>query len=437
MLKTSKYVFLFQRDGKNFIYNSRTNSFYELPDEAFDLISRVKIGECSDIIPIEFAEDLRKAKILTTEEEEKRYLDFLRLAYLRSAFGSEAVNMTILPTVSCNLRCPYCFEQTKPAGVMSDETIGKLKSFVATNSRNGKYSITWFGGEPLTAVPVMRKILAALGEDEKYERTWHSIITNATLLDKEAIGLFTEYPLNSMQITLDGNRDTHNSKRFTATGGGTFDTILDNLSAYLDKIKDTHIDIRVNVDKSNKEEYLEVYELFSTRFKGMPVYLYPGILRANKGCGEENFFTSDDHLEFSKMLWRKNIRFSYPSHCSKGCCATSLSSYVIGPMGEMYLCWEHAGIKEKIVGYIDGKPGTDTDLYPLFKLHGHCFDDSRCLDCGLLPICSGGCPDKRVSNLLGESSYNLCTVYNDKEGEGLVSALYEYYLSNQRQNDTR
>lgn len=117
----------------------------------------------------------------------------------------------------------------------------------------------------------------------------------------------------------------------------------------------------------------------------------------------------------------------YPSHCSKGCCATSLSSHVIGPSGELYLCWEHVGEPEKIVGYIDGSPGHQTDLYARFKLHGHCFDDPGCMSCGMLPVCSGGCADKRINNLLWGEGHNLCSIYNEKNGKGLEDALYEYF----------
>lgn len=423
----SRYVFLFQRNGGNFLFNARTNSFYRLQDDAYNALSEMKEGNCVENLPKEFLSALEDKKIIVTEEQEKSYLDYLRLSYYKSAYNSVCLNLTIVPTVSCNLRCPYCFEQTKPSGMMNDEIVKKLVDFVKKNAISNKYSIIWFGGEPVLGISVIEKILLMLEKEADYKMTSHSIVTNGTLLNSEAIRVFKQFPLDSIQITLDGMKETHDSKRFFESGTGSFDLILRNIDVLLKEMQNTHITFRVNVDNSNKEEYLQIYNILSERYKGYSISVYPGILRANKGCENETFFSSEDHLKFSSMLWQHKMQDMYPSHCSKGCCATSLSSHVIGPKGEMYICWEHVGIEDKIVGYIDGEKGKFTDNYSLYKLRGHCFDDALCLECGLLPLCSGGCADKRVKNIVAEEENNLCSIYKEKGNKGLEDALYEYY----------
>lgn len=426
----SRYTFLFRKEGLNFIFNSRTNSFYNINDETFDFLNQIKEGggipknadEC-------FLSQLKDKKILTTPKDETSYLDCLKLSYLSQAFSSSILALTIVPTVSCNLSCPYCFEQTKPGGIMDSGTMDKVVEFIKRRAVSKKYSINWFGGEPLIGLPVISSLLNSLKKEREYEMVTHSIVTNGTLLNDDAISLFQEFPLDNMQVTFDGFRDSHNSKRFFKSGEGTFDLILNKLSNFVEKCPGTNVDLRVNIDNTNREDYLRMHELVKERFNGCRVYMYPGILRANKGCEDETFFSSSDHLEFSRMLWKHRLQEMYPRQCNKGCCATSVSQYVIGPRGELYVCWEHVGKDDRIIGYIDGKPGTATDRYSVYKLKGHCFEDKKCLGCGLLPLCTGGCPDKRISNLLDDTGHNLCCVYGENGGEGLEDALFEYYKS--------
>lgn len=430
-LRVSRYVFLFERDEECFLYNARTNSFYTLSGDTLHALKKKELHQ--NDIPEELLSTLRLKKVLTTKEEDDCFLDFLKLNCLKDNFGHEYMSFTILPTVSCNLRCPYCFEQNKPSGIMSVEDADNIVDFIKSRATTGKYSITWFGGEPLLGLSAIEHILTRLEKEEGLSRIDHSIITNGTLLNKKASELFSKFPLDSMQITLDGDKASHNKKMFFQSGEGTFDIILNNVAEFLRINPKCQVTFRVNVDNTNKEEYISVHNMLKERFKDYFMSVYPGILRANKGCEDETFFTSSQHLEFNTELWKNNIKSMYPCHLSKGCCATSVSSYVIGPKGELYLCWEHAGNSQKIIGNIDGTPGVCTKRYPDYMLRGTCFSDPRCLECGLLPICSGGCPDKRIANLCDGDSHDLCSVYSDENGRGLEEALYTYYKLTSKQ----
>lgn len=150
MLIFSKYSFLFRKGEINFIYNARTNSFYKISDEAFNILSDIKHhGSINGDIDNSFLEALKDKKILTSPEEESKYLDCLKLSYFSQAFGNEVLGLTIVPTISCNLKCPYCFEESKPVGSMDKKVAALLVDFIKMRARSKKYNITWFGGEPL------------------------------------------------------------------------------------------------------------------------------------------------------------------------------------------------------------------------------------------------------------------------------------------------
>lgn len=75
-----------------------------------------------------------------------------------------------------------------------------------------------------------------------------SIVTNGYLLTPEVAETLAACDVKMAQITLDGSRKDHDSRRFLRNGQPTYDAILDNVS------KVTHlldISIRCNVDAHN------------------------------------------------------------------------------------------------------------------------------------------------------------------------------------------
>jgi uncharacterized protein len=71
------------------------------------------------------------------------------------------LELTIVPTNACNLRCPYCY-QRPPFGSMSDSSAEHIISFIEKNVTKYKsLVIGWFGGEPLLRKDVILKITAA------------------------------------------------------------------------------------------------------------------------------------------------------------------------------------------------------------------------------------------------------------------------------------
>lgn len=428
-LQLSKYSRLFRRGDDFLLYSSKRNDFYELNKETYDFLQTIsEINfESLDRDVQEFVEDLHKRGIIASSEEDTDFLDSLEVLQNMMAYGPGQLSLTVTPTISCNLRCPYCFEESKPAGMMSRETADKLIEFIKSHKYAKTLGICWFGGEPLLGTDIMEYILDRVAELKDIEFNSHSIITNGTLVNDKVIALFQKYPLDSIQITLDGDKPHHDKKRIYPNGGGTFDLILANIGRLLNELpKKTKISLRVNVDNTNKQDYVKIREMIAERFGKERIFVYPGILTANKGCKNETFFTSKDHMEFFREV-AEGADALYPSHTTKGCGATRCNSYVIGPRGEIYLCWEHVGKKEKEVGTITGKAWTTPRLFNKYMLKGTSYSDKKCRDCFLFPICSGGCADKRIRNLTEGEINDLCTIYNVDDQKALEEMLYLYY----------
>lgn len=435
-LKLSRYSFLFNREGKYLLYNSRRNNFYELNRELYSYLSDTDIfsADSASAEQAEMIEQLRSLNILATEENDDDYLAELRLRHNIRAFDSSALGLTIVPTISCNLRCPYCFEENKPAGMMTRETADKLISFISEHEAAKDIDITWFGGEPTLGVDIMEYILEKVQDIDGKKLCGHSIITNGTLWTDRVIALFKKYPLGGIQITLDGMQPEHDRKRIRHDGSGTFEDIMNNIGRITDALPDVKLDIRINVDNTNSADYIRLSDMLYSRFpEAKNISIYPGILRANRGCESPSFFTSADVVRFYDMLRQHGHEsYGYPQHCSKGCMATRTSSYVVGPRGELYKCWEHLGKPELEIGKIDSPDLTNGKLMRRLIDNGHLFSSAECRRCGLLPVCSGGCPNKRYENLYCGANHDICTVYHSSNDAALHDLLYNYFASSKK-----
>lgn len=424
----SKYIFLLQRKGLYLIYSTRTNNFYEISESLFRFISDYDRNKELSEDEAEIVDMLLKKKILVAEGEDDMYYESLKFKHYFRSFSMGNLNVTIAPTVWCNLKCPYCYESSKPKGVMSKEMCDKFIEFLQQAEYSKNLSLTWYGGEPLLGINEIEYLLGRIKKDVKNLRlTEHAIVTNGVLLKGKVIDVFKKHPLTTLQITLDGNRDTHNRIRVKHNGEGTFDEILKNISDFIKEFPSTGISVRVNIDKNNASEFIQVKQMIINMFpEKKNLFVYAGILRGDSSCHDNSFFKSKDTLQFYKSTYDIFPEEEYPQQRGKGCTATCVAGYVIGPRGEIYNCWEDMGKKDKEIGNIADRKLNERELRK-YVLHGHAFDDPKCRDCKLLPICDGGCPMKRVENKYHGTDNELCSIYRDNDYAGLEDLLWAYY----------
>ncbi|MBV9867455.1 MAG: radical SAM protein [Abitibacteriaceae bacterium] len=134
--------------------------------------------------------------------------------------------ITIKPTFRCNLRCGFC------RFVANGQVFGKADYFVDDEWLNlidevapYKPYIAITGGEPLM-YPGIGKLLKRI----KHHGLHAAMVTNATLLERKAEELM-EAPPASLQISVDGPRETHDALRMV---NGTFDKVQKGLTKLLE-----------------------------------------------------------------------------------------------------------------------------------------------------------------------------------------------------------
>ena len=159
------------------------------------------------------------------------YINGFKLTSIGRAFSNKHLELIILPTEKCNFRCVYCYEDFA-IGKMKPSVVNGVKNFLANRMPNlDSLAISWFGGEPLLAKDVVLDIAryAKRLSDVHGVKYRGGFTTNASLLTTDLIKQFSDANHLDYQITLDGDRDTHNTTRVLANGKGTFDQIWTNL----------------------------------------------------------------------------------------------------------------------------------------------------------------------------------------------------------------
>lgn len=155
---------------------------------------------------------------------------------------------TIWVTKDCNLRCTYCYEKNKENKSMTQKTAYDTAEYIKKNVRMEmlqKCEIHFHGGEPLLAYSQI-KILVTELKKEKSCNFHFSITTNGTILNEE-ITNFLLKNFETISISIDGKKETHDNQRKNIGGLGTYDIVFQNAKKLQEKNKFLRIRMTVNV----------------------------------------------------------------------------------------------------------------------------------------------------------------------------------------------
>lgn len=435
MIHWSKYNTLFRSHHLgNFLYNALSNTFFVLDEPYYLFLERLQSNprhSNSDIDP-QFYVLLRESKILVKKDEEKKVL--MERHYHRNSlsFDNSRLSLSICPTLKCNFRCPYCFEYSQQnKTIMNGKVVNQLISFIKTFKNIPRLSIFWYGGEPTLAFDAIKDITERVKDlDITFEDA--GLVTNAYLLNHDKINQLNCLNIKTIQITLDGPKKIHDSRRVLANGRPTYATILSNIDILMNSEYEGNCNIRVNLDKNNLSGFFSLRSHLLERFRGKKLSVYAGLVdterdhKYDKNCN----LCSEEWKEFTIAQYRHISEDPsegiYPvGNVFNICSANTINSFVIGPEGELYKCWEDVGKHDMVIGNIfKDEPNSNAELVTLYSVGTDPYLDLKCLECKVLPICGGGCANRRLrAKHFQEDGLKFCSLYKDN----LVAYLTEYY----------
>ncbi len=388
-------------DDQVLIYNSMNNGLNVMSKEEYEVFNNLNLY-IKEIENYSFLKELKHDGFIVPADTDENMI--LRYKLFANRYGNSKLALTIAPTLNCNFDCVYCYEQNERVkSTMDSDTIDSIIKLVESKSKNiDTLLVCWYGGEPLLEVDVIKELSNAfidICKNNNIEYIAH-MVTNGYLLKKETAYLLNDLKVSSYQVTIDGEKNSHDSRRMLHNGRGTYDVILRNLKDISTIVP--RVSIRVNIDKQNEDDLMLVKNQIS-EIDTMNVFnVYPGKVENTNNAYNDNACFSDN--EFANMR-QSNIKIDskemamkeYPEIRSTYCGADNTSSFVINYNGDLYKCWVDIGDKEKSIGNIQQiEQNTHNSIFFDYLM----FDstsDNKCKDCEILPICMGGCPNERVS----------------------------------------
>jgi len=406
-MKASRYNRIFRaEDGTWLAFNSWSTALAEIEEAQMPFIDALLANpdgtRCETAEQRDIREGLIHAHFLVEDHDDE--VATAKADLLRDRFRTDQLHLTIAPTMDCNFRCDYCFEEHLKVS-MSKHVQDLLLEFAEQKTRGGSaLYVTWYGGEPLLpkgfpAVERLSEGFQKLTRERGLDYQAH-LVTNGFFLDRERMQRMKELGVNKVQVTLDGPRHKHDARRHLVGGRGTFDRIVQNIKDTLDLAE---FQIRINVDARNSIEALEAVEVLVAEGICPPARAYLAqVTHDGAACGniQELCYSSQDFARMEVEVYREAARRGlplsrYPFRLAGAfCTADRINGYVVSPNGLLFKCWHEVTMSpEKSIGsLLDGQQPFQKAIEDRWLNWDALGTKSGCRSCEVMPMCHGGCP---------------------------------------------
>ena len=350
--------------------------------------------------------------------------------------------VVLLPSLECNYRCTYCFEQYNgyPAQTMSKKQVDAIFEIIKDKIDSGA-RITLYGGEPLAKKN--REIIEYIVEKGKEIGCYFFAVTNGHDLD-HYIDLLGKDSVRGIQISMDGPRAIHNRRRISLDKVSSYDKILANIEKTL-RDTDVVINLRINLDKRNAPYLISFLE----DLERCGILDNPNVnVVANQVLGIGDLTLIHDEMR----VLEKAVEAKYPrfkeifTHRTQTSNDFILPALLLGepvvqrvsvcgapdnmklfcPDGNIYSCWNSLGRSDLVIGTFDEEGHVDWNIETLEAWKRTRLPYNRaCLGCKYAFICGGGC---RGPAFLKETVAYVheCDYYRNTFGSYLAGIANEY-----------
>lgn len=385
MDKVSLYSFLYKEGGSYFLYHQISRSLLEIDEELHHAVSQNNLTK----IPLQTLETLKlKGFVVDDSYDESVSMQYLNLI---NRYQNDTLRITILPTLDCNFRCWYCYENHKPSRISSGG-LNSIFLFIISEVKSRslkKIVLDWFGGEPLlcfnnVVYPFSKRLFMWAKENNMI---FHNMITtNGSLINESTALKMNEVKLNHFQITLDGCKEQHNKTRFSKHIPDSFSLIIDNIHTLCKIIENPSIELRVNYTSKNIDGLMSILPNFNNDVR-MFITLSPHIVWQEA----KNISLLTKKISAFK---EKAIEMGYNTNSptistkSMACYAENMNQYVINYDMSIYKCTARDFDNRFSIGRLTAEGGfIPNNLFFTYFAKQSSFMNKECLACNVLPSC--------------------------------------------------
>ncbi len=439
-------------DGNSLLYNGFSMCIDLVPSPmAEELASCGESGDLSFLRPAEKEYLLKRGHItelsVAGEQEALR-----KVANAITDRGAELKRRPVLEkaitfvlTYQCNLACDYCYQKdvrkSTSLSPMSEAFLDDFFRIYLAKLMPGQpardLTFLLYGGEPL--LHGNRRAIEKILRFAKEHGIIVATVTNAVLLPQmlDLIGP-EKGKINNVQVTLDGDRMFHDTKRVSPSGGPTFEQTL--LAVNKVMLAGANTVIRIHLHPARVEaaralvDYLDQKQILGDDRVKVYFWSTEDIHTEFISAGGDSLFSSlfhkvackqhtppTAHFTFLKQIIDLQAAAERPlrKHCNL--CVAGLHC-VVDTLGDVYECIDDAGRRERRIATLaDG----EVKYVSRDEAHNKPYlrDKPQCLQCSIAFYCGGGCSNRLKSENISPAS-SFCLQAKDF----IALTLKSYYL---------
>lgn len=335
----------------------------------------------------------------------------------------------------CNLSCTYCYKEDldiPSAGrkMAFDTARESIEMLLRESPDEARYNIVFFGGEPLSNLPLIKEVVAyceprfaELGKELSFVMT-----TNATLLSNDTIDWLDEHRFG-LSISIDGPKAIHDRNRLTVGGRGTYETVRQKAERLLARYRSRPVGARVTLTHGTTEVE-RIWDHLFNELGFAEVGFAPvtsGDISTFNLDGEEivEVFAAFKRLGqryLEAALEGRNIGFSnmhqlitdlHEGHKKALPCGAGLKMLAVDHQGELNLCHRFTGSSLPTFG--DVRQGIKREQLGDFLAQRLDRSNTGCESCRIRNLCSGGCYHESYARYGDPThpTYHYCDLMRD------------------------
>ncbi len=416
---------------------------------------------CGDVLQLFRERDALHASDVITTLKERHASDDVEqvlreLVYLRILHGAGAAAVEITPqapekaplttlvlnvNTGCNLSCSYCYKEdlTTPAKgqkMSFDVARQSIEMLLQESPDQPGYSIVFFGGEPLSNMPLIRQVvtfaeerLPALGKGVEF-----SLTTNATLLKDDVAAYFQEHNFG-IAVSMDGPKAWHDKNRITVGGQGTYDLVARRVRRLLANYRAKPVGARVTLTRG-VTDLVAIWDHLYNDLGFDEVGFAPvtsgdiaaynlteqelaAVFAKMKELGAAYLQAAlrNEHLGFANM--RQLLTDLHEGTKKALPCGAGVGMVAIDHSGGVNLCHRFTGSELPLFG--DVEQGLDHERLRDFLAVRLDRSDVDCAQCRIRNLCAGGCYHESYAKYNDPSKpvYHYCELLRDWVDYGL------------------
>ena len=268
-MENKPFVHMLKTPLAKYAFDVNTNQLIQVNEELYDYLKKSSDASISSAAKKQL-DFLTSHGYLSSKHPKK--MKHYQSDLLEYQLNENVAQVTLQVTQQCNFRCSYCpyttaefdVQRKHNSNTMSYETAKAAVDFFAEHSANqNDVFVGFYGGEPLLEYDLIKAMVEYSEKIFKGKNLTFTVTTNGSLFTPENVKFFNEHNFNVM-ISLDGPPEVHDrSRKFAATGMGTFSVIAKNIQMIKEDFPEFFNKISFNIVIDPRYSCNDLHEMFN------------------------------------------------------------------------------------------------------------------------------------------------------------------------------